>query len=70
VSWESGRLPFDGKPPKITPPLKHELCYLKRRRMGLTQKEVGEELGYTKYWVRLMEQGRVDSSALERYWKC
>lgn len=70
VAWETGRLPFTGRLPKLSAPLKHEVCFLKRRRTGKTQEELADELGFSKYWIRLMEQGQVSSTSLERYWKC
>lgn len=46
----------------------HEWCVLIRRRRGETMNEVAAKMGCSKYWIHLMETGRVkDISALCRY---
>lgn len=44
-------------------------CYFARKRFGLTQKQVAEELGFSRYWIILMEQASVpmDQRMLDYY---
>ena len=68
-NWETGRTTA-----KIT--IKENLYeltlkeqfYLHRKMAGLTQAQVAKDLGVSRYWVILMEQGKVDGKRLETYW--
>lgn len=46
----------------------NEKCVLARRRAGVKQSEVAANLGRSKYWIRLMENGSVDCYELVQYW--
>jgi transcriptional regulator with XRE-family HTH domain len=46
----------------------NERCLLQRRRLGWTQGRVAKEMSVSRYWLCLMEQGRVDCTALCNYW--
>lgn len=48
---------------------KEEVCLILRRRSGKTQRECAEEIGKTRFWVNVMERGRVPSSYLQKLWK-
>lgn len=45
-----------------------EQFYLNRRIAGETQGHVAKELGVSRYWVILMEQGKVNGERLKKYW--
>ena len=45
-----------------------EQFYLHRKMAGLTQAQLAKELGVSRYWVILMEQGKVSGKRLEEYW--
>lgn len=47
---------------------RREICLIKRRRMGWSQKELAEVLGCTKLWVLRMENGTASCSRLYSYW--
>lgn len=47
----------------------HERCRIMRRRCGFTQQRVAEELQVSRYWLNLMETGKVDCSSLLWYWE-
>ncbi len=51
------------------PPTAQELAMLQRRRKGMTQKDIAEEVGCSRYWVSQMETGQADSKVLEGYWE-
>lgn len=66
--WEADQR--DGQPKKLLKDLTTaETCVLRRRRSGLTQKEVAAELGLTRVWVNRMEKGLADPEALKAYWR-
>lgn len=46
----------------------HEVCYLKRRRSGKTQREIAAALGVTRLWVITMEDGKAPVDRLVEYW--
>ncbi len=50
-------------------PSPHELTMIQRRRKGMTQKDIAEEVGCSRYWVSQMETGQADSKVLEGYWE-
>ena len=45
-----------------------ETCVLERRRRGMTQEQVAEELGLSRVWVVRMERGLANSDKLVDYW--
>lgn len=45
-----------------------EICYIYRRRKGLTQEEVSEQMGVTRYWIVMMEQGKASAGSLVKFW--
>ena len=47
----------------------HEICYLLRRRAGMTQAEVAKQIGRSRLWVQLMELGKTSGEELTRYWR-
>jgi len=47
----------------------HEVCYLKRRRAGKTQKEIAREVGTSRLWVIRMEAGHAPVGRLRDYWE-
>ena len=49
-------------------PLPRELCIIARRRTGLSQAQVGEELGFTKLWIGRMENGVGNPDPLVKWW--
>ena len=66
--WENDKRTHD-QPRKSLGVLKdHEVCLLLRRRNGMKQKQLAEELGVTRLWVIRMEAGEVPCDRLTRYW--
>jgi transcriptional regulator len=45
-----------------------EACFLIRRRLGKTQREDAEELGVSRFWFSMMEQGKAPHKTLVEYW--
>lgn len=37
----------------------HKQCYFARKRFGETQQQLADELGFSRYWVLLMERGDI-----------
>lgn len=65
--WEADQ--GEDIPRKIVGKLKpHEVCTLLRRRAGKTQAALAEEMGLTRYWVVMMENGEGSIDRLLRYW--
>jgi len=65
--WEADRR--DDTPEVEVGELKpHEVCYLKRRRSGKTQREIAAALGLTRLWVIMMEDGKAPVDRLVEYW--
>ena len=67
--WESGKV-TDGMP---TPALRflqaHEICYLRRRRAGITVYQMAEMIGMSRWWVIQMEHGEAPAKRLIRFWR-
>lgn len=47
----------------------HERCFIYRKRCDKTQEEVALELKVCRYWLRKMENGHADPTALLSYWE-
>lgn len=47
----------------------HEACFIMRKRSSLTIPECAKEAGLSRYWFNLMEQGKVSSETLVKYWE-
>jgi len=45
-----------------------ESCFLRRRRAGVSLRELAEELDLSRWWLCQMEQGKADSRRLIEYW--
>jgi DNA-binding XRE family transcriptional regulator len=67
--WERGLDEPTEAAPRITTLKPHEKCLLYRRRVGITQATVAEDLNRCKMWVRQMERGEVDCTELVQYWE-
>lgn len=65
--WEANR----GGPPatRLGGLSLREVVYLARRRAGMTQREVAEQIGCSKLWVVQMENGPAPVDRLRDYWK-
>jgi transcriptional regulator with XRE-family HTH domain len=48
--------------------LPHELCLIYRRRAGLKQEFVAEQISVSRYWFGRIESGKADCSKLLAYW--
>lgn len=48
----------------------HEYCTVLRKREGLTQQQLADRIGVSKWWVCLMERGDAPVDTLLRYWTC
>lgn len=47
----------------------HEVCYLMRRRVDMTQRELAVRSGCTRLWVIMMEDGTAPADRLKHFWK-
>lgn len=54
------------RPPKLTDV---EYCVVLRRRTRLTQQQVADALGVSRYWVMLMENEKAPIERLVEYWE-
>lgn len=53
-----------------SPARDYELCYVRRRRAGLTLHDLGERMGLSHKWIHRAERGEVrDVSALVLWWE-
>lgn len=67
--WEKGHLE-DGCPDQQVGVLRpHEACLLARRRSGLTQERVSQDMDVCRWWVNNMERGLVPCDSLVAYWQ-
>ena len=48
-------------------PTPEECCTIWRRRLGLSQEAIAEQVGCSRYWVGQMELGNVDSAVRKPY---
>jgi DNA-binding XRE family transcriptional regulator len=68
-NWERGKtrskITFDEELVELS---EKEQFYLNRKIDGMTQATLAKELGVSRYWVILMEQGKVDGKRLKKYW--
>lgn len=64
--WESG----EEKPPSIAlgKVLPHEVCFLRRRRAGISLKDLADRLGVCRWWLCKMEYGNANADRLVAYW--
>lgn len=73
-SWESNpNLVPDGVREALRYVDKHEIpravtFAVKRRRKGMTQRELANEIGVSRQWVNRMERGLEDDSQLDDFW--
>lgn len=54
---------------KILPLTMGEVCLLYRRRAKKKLEDVAREMVRCPYWIRQMEQGKIDCTELLRYWE-
>lgn len=67
--WERGKHKHIPRVRKLNGELTAcEVCFLKRRREKLTQRELAFRMDYSEEWVKRMERGEVDGTALFKYW--
>ena len=57
------------KAPSVGSLVDHERCILHRRRTTMTQQALALEIGRSRSWVILMEQGVKDCADLLLYWE-
>lgn len=67
--WEADRSPGDQPRMHIGQLKLHELCLLRRRRKGMTQREVAVKMGCTRLWVIQMENGEAPIDRLLEFWR-
>lgn len=46
-----------------------EQFFLHRKMAGMTQGQLAKKLGVSRYWIILMEQGKVDGKRIRKYWE-
>jgi transcriptional regulator with XRE-family HTH domain len=66
--WEENKYTHDSPTLKAINLLPHEQCWLLRREARLTQLQVAEAMGLSRYWVQLMETGVESPVLLVRWW--
>lgn len=54
--------------PHISTLYSHEICFILRRRSGWTIPQCAEQVGVSRYWYNLMEQGKASPDRLITYW--
>lgn len=69
-----GRIERDIDKPRFSMPVvtklnPHEVCFLARRRMELTQEECAEAMGVTRFWYNQMEMNNVPNESLIKFWE-
>lgn len=67
--WEEDRLSDGPEIPRLRKVQDHEACYLLRRRTGLHQDQLAEEVGVSRVWLNRMENGQENCSRLVDYWR-
>ena len=70
-AWEESR---EGQPPPSNALFRgvlhqHEWCYIRRRRSGLSRKQVAVRIGRSEQWVTKMERGKEDCTILFLFWE-
>lgn len=68
-AWETDERPEDVPHYNAGHMKPHEVCLLRRRRAGLTQREVAAAIGMTRLWVMKMELGEASIDRLKGYWE-
>lgn len=67
-NWESGKTKIAKQHRERLEKKRHTLkryltlqkqCYFARKRFGMTQKQLANELGFCRYWVAMMENGDI-----------
>lgn len=67
-NWENGSVVPTMSIPEISDVSCSEKYTLRRRRVNMTQAELANVLGVSRYWVGLMETGIVNCERLSEYW--
>lgn len=68
-AWETDERPKDVPHYNAGHLKPHEVCLLRRRRAGKTQREVAAAIGMTRLWVMKMELGEASIDRLKGYWE-
>ena len=68
-AWETDERPEDVPQYNAGHLKPHEVCLLRRRRAGKTQREVAAAIGMTRLWVMKMELGEASIDRLKGYWE-
>lgn len=64
--WEAGE---DEAPGRHLEPLgRHEVCFIRRRRAGISLVDLADVLGVSRWWLCQMERGRCSSERLVNHW--
>lgn len=56
------------RPPSLGRLRTHEVCFIQRRRLGLTQETVAKGLKISRFWVNRMERGLAPCDDLVWYY--
>ena len=65
--WERGVV--DSPRVKISGLKDHERCLLYRRRSGMRQEDVADDLRCCRYWLNMIERGEAPCDNLLWYWE-
>lgn len=66
---ETGQTTASVRLPPLGRLAQHEVCFILRRRAGLTQREVAAQLGRSTRWVTMMEIGEAPIRELWEFWR-
>lgn len=64
--WEDDTA--DGDDVSLGKLLPHEVCFILRRRAGMSLKDLADALGVSRWWACKMEYGRANVERLVDYW--
>jgi transcriptional regulator with XRE-family HTH domain len=71
--WESGKFEIPSAAAQCAISIDHlrdyEVCMLLRRRLGITELEMGRMVGLSRQWVSMIERGAAPAATLVAYWE-
>lgn len=66
--WERDLRSGDRPHVKIGKLSRGETCFILRRRLGLTRKQVADKVGVSGFWITQMEKEKANSTRLGEFW--
>jgi len=68
IEIEKGEKPLSYWPYDVLHLQPNEKCVIARRRFGITQQELADQLSFSRYYINKMENGHADCGWLTGYW--